>query len=59
MEFPLWGGDLPRSTQRNAENDVARENRRDHKLSGKKVGLLINFNTEHLKVGISRLVNEF
>lgn len=29
------------------------------KLSGKKVGLLINFNTEHLKDGIIRLVNEF
>jgi GxxExxY protein len=29
------------------------------KLSGKKVGLLINFNTEHLKDGISRVVNEF
>jgi len=29
------------------------------KLSGKKVGLLINFNMEHLKDGISRLVNEF
>ena len=59
MEFPLWGRYLPRSTQRNAENDVARENQRDHKLSGKKAGLLINFNTEHLKDGISRLVNEF
>jgi GxxExxY protein len=29
------------------------------KLSGKKVGLLINFNTTHLKDGIIRLVNEF
>jgi GxxExxY protein len=29
------------------------------KLSGKKVGLLLNFNTEHLKDGITRLVNEF
>ena len=29
------------------------------KLSGKKVGQLINFNTERLKDGISRLVNEF
>ena len=28
-------------------------------LSGKKVGLLINFNMEHLKDGIIRLVNEF
>ena len=28
-------------------------------LSGKKVGLLFNFNTEHLKDGITRLVNEF
>jgi GxxExxY protein len=29
------------------------------KLSGKKVGLLINFNTRHLKDGIIRLMNEF
>lgn len=29
------------------------------RLSGKKVGLLINFNMEHLKDGIIRLVNEF
>lgn len=29
------------------------------KLSGKKVGLLINFNTEHLKDGIIRMVNKF
>jgi GxxExxY protein len=29
------------------------------KLGGKKVGLLINFNTAHLKDGIRRLVNEF
>jgi hypothetical protein len=29
------------------------------KLSGKKVGLLINFNTSHLKDGIIRLVNDF
>lgn len=28
------------------------------KLSGKKLGLLINFNTVHLKDGISRLVNK-
>jgi GxxExxY protein len=27
------------------------------KLSGKKVGLLINFNVEHLKNGITRMVN--
>ena len=27
------------------------------KLSGKKLGLLINFNTVHLKNGITRLVN--
>ena len=27
------------------------------KLSGKKLGLLINFNTLHLKDGITRLVN--
>ena len=59
MEFPLWAGYLPRSTQRDAENDVAREKQRNHKLSGKKIGLLINFNTEHLKDGISRPVNEF
>jgi GxxExxY protein len=28
------------------------------KLSGKKLGLLINFNTVHLKNGITRLVND-
>ena len=28
------------------------------KLSGKKLGLLINFNTVHLKNGIRRLVND-
>lgn len=28
------------------------------KLSGKKVGLLLNFNTVHLKDGIKRLVNK-
>ena len=27
------------------------------KLSGKKLGLLLNFNTEHLRDGITRLVN--
>ena len=27
------------------------------KLSGKKLGLLINFNTVHLKDGITRMVN--
>jgi GxxExxY protein len=27
------------------------------KLSGKKLGLLINFNTVHLKNGITRMVN--
>jgi GxxExxY protein len=29
------------------------------KLSGKKVGLLINFNVAHLRDGIERLVNRF
>jgi GxxExxY protein len=28
------------------------------KLSGKKVGLLINFNTVHLKDGVTRMVNK-
>jgi hypothetical protein len=28
------------------------------KLGGKKVGLLINFNVEHLKEGIKRMVHD-
>jgi len=59
--------DSPQRAQRYTEGIISsgfgRVDREDHrggylKLSRKKVGLLVNFNVEHLKEGIKRMVND-
>lgn len=50
-------GNLPLRTQGKASMDINKISGMILKLSGKTLGLLINFNVVHLKDGIKRMAN--